>query len=251
MKTRLLFLTFCFCTFSLYSQITLEHSFTNIGDDTRPFFTHNATMFYNSNKQTRAINIYNSDYSLYKTIYVPQLSGYDFYGAFSFSTKLYNLDDLIEFCVWYRKPDAHVKLILYSENMNQIMDFGDVTSYELFTTTDNKAKLMVYSYTTDITDIYSLPGTIPNPNSVDENYIIQDQKSNLPFPNPASSFVILPYSLKQNESSTMRIFNSAGQLIEKFQIIGSSNGLNLSIEKYTAGIYIYEYNGLTNTFIVN
>ncbi len=259
MKTRLLFLTFCICSFSLYSQITLEHTFTNTGNGPYLFHTHNATMFYRYDIQSNTITIYNSDYSLYKTITVPALSGYTFSSAENFSTKLFNLDNLIEFVVCYRRDTGNnydYKLILYSENMNQIMDFGNFPSGYAYTTMDNKTKFKVthFTYTSSggstISDFYSLPGSIANPNpmGLDDSEILNDYYN--AYPNPAGSYINLPYKINMNERSVMRIYNSKGELIEQKNIEGQSRWLKLKTDNYTPGMYIFEFNGNSGTFIV-
>ena len=72
----------------------------------------------------------------------------------------------------------------------------------------------------------------------------------LPYPNPASSIVNLPYEIPQGTTAEMRIFNLDGQLVDVKQIGSHFNNIQLNVDNYTAGIYFYEYNGNKGKFIV-
>ena len=146
MKTRFLILTFCFCAYSLFGQITLQHTFSNDYTMTNRFNTHNATMYYNYNPTTQIINIYNADFSLYKTLTISPPSGYKFVGPLLFSDNLFNTDNLLEFIMIFQSTSNtdEYEMVLYNENLHIIMDLGNRQSAYAFTTMDNQTKLDAY-----------------------------------------------------------------------------------------------------------
>ncbi len=261
MKTKLFLFVICMCANAIYAQITFQHNFsTNYAINTTPFNTHNETMYWNIDQDPQIkLNLYRADYSLYRSIVIPILSGYEFYGnAGSISTRLFNLDDLIEFLISYRNISNPMdyKLILYDENLNIIKDFGNRSGGWAFKTMDNLTKFRAskVSYNSSNNsyicedDFYLLPGTIPIPTEISE--IQSPEISGLAFPNPANGFINLPYSLKPGEMSVMHIFDSKGMLVESFGIMGDQGFAKIMLNKYKPGSYVYQYNGVSNKFIV-
>jgi hypothetical protein len=70
------------------------------------------------------------------------------------------------------------------------------------------------------------------------------------YPNPATSFINLPFELNKGETSTMNIYDINGRLIEQKPIGYHFKNLELNVSNYKAGTYIYEYNGKSNRFVV-
>lgn len=259
MKTQLLILAFFFYVGIAYAQPTFEHNFNNDYAVTHSFNAHNETMYNSYNDSTNTVTIYKGDFSLYKQITVTPPSGYHCIGLCLFSSKLFNTDSLLEFIAIFQDINPELcKMILYNENLAVITDFGNRSDALVFKTMDNQTKLNVFNCYWDpssqtvvcASDIYKLPGTIADPNPSDVNNIIINKDSNFPYPNPATSFINLPFSLGANEISEMNIYNSSGQLVDRIQIQGTSNFLRLPLNKYTPGVYIYGYKGKSNKFIV-
>lgn len=243
---------------TLNAQITLEHTFSNENSAVMVFNTNSATYFYVLNSTNNQLKIFNSDYSVYKTVTLNVQTGYKLSNVYQFSTKLFNTDDKIEFFVSsYQISNSSVSsLKLYNENGEILKDFGNRASAMVFTTTSNQTKLDVWGYTIDnttnpatlnyITDIYILPGSLSNGlKSLELEGIEQ------PYPNPTNSIINLPYKLDYGMTSVMSIFNLNGKLIEQKQIDHTFNNILLDVKNYKSGVYIYKYNNITNTFIVN
>lgn len=210
------------------------------------------TQFFDNDSKVLEVKFYNSDYSFRKTcsLNFSSNSGFDAYVIYV-SQKLFNDDDLIEFIVHDPMSSGgdNTFVAIYNENEQLIQKFDGAIHITYLDNPmifqyQNSAKLII-SYT-DRTEIYALPGSLPN------NIIEGVSKSlvNPPFPNPSSSVINLPYLLEQGQSSVMRIFNMNGQLIEIKNIDSTFDKIRLNIESYKSGIYIYEYNGVSNKFIV-
>lgn len=117
MKARFLITALCFSAFVSNAQIVLEHTFTienSSSSQTGAFNTANETMYSNFDNTTNIINIFNADFTLYKSITIIPLSGYNKVTNPSFlSTKLFNDDNLIEFIViFYNLDNNDRKMIL-------------------------------------------------------------------------------------------------------------------------------------------
>ena len=70
------------------------------------------------------------------------------------------------------------------------------------------------------------------------------------FPNPTRGEVTLPYTLPQGERATMQIFDMSGRLIEQRPISGEGRMVKVDVSAYAPGVYLYEYKGQTNRFVV-
>ena len=235
------------------AQITLEHTFEGdvyfagqsfsvadlIGGDAGVFVC----------QKGNNINLYNTDYSLYKSIDIIPPTGYYVYNIHCVTKKLFNDDNKIEFMVWLFPADGMGrKFVLYNEDATLLKDFGPNSDNFWIYKVNEQYKLVMWKYDEDwhrTTEIYSLPGTISNAVPQMGNNIFQS-----PYPNPANSTITLPYQLNQGEISTMRIYNLNGQLIESKQIGAEFDKILLNVSNYKKGLYLYEVNGVSNRFIV-
>ncbi|MDZ7796523.1 MAG: T9SS type A sorting domain-containing protein [Candidatus Marinimicrobia bacterium] len=254
MKKLILFLTLFILTFNLFGQINLEHSFTGNTPPTA-FTTDNGVYYYTFDSESGELIIYNEAFSVYKTVSITMPQDYTYASIINIGDKLINDDSDIEFFLTYTQKVPVSGMVvrsqgfskLYDENGNLIKDFEENYSIRILS---NKLieKEEDWSVTPHIytTNIYSLPkSTISNVSFNDT-----DPDVTPAFPSPSSSNVHLPYSLPNGSSGVMKIFNIRGQLVEKIDLDGNLNHLNLNLHKYTPGIYIYEYNGISNKFTV-
>ena len=259
MRKTLLLLSLTFFLLSSKAQITLDHTFSyDSGHNLEK--SRNYVEYVIINNQISFI-IRTEDYEtriyLYK-FYNPDFSlrgsfeiDYNIYSGVNiscFSQKLFNDDDLVEFLIKYRDSDELYYIAIWNENGEIVRKFDNVAwySYPKVVQYQNQAKLIIHYL--DKAEIYSLPGTIPN------NIIESTGKSVAilpPYPNPSYSFVNLPYKLETGQTSVMSIYNINGQLIERKRIDAFFDVIKLNVENYKSGVYIYEYNGILNKFIVN
>lgn len=90
----------------VFGQITLEHTFTN--EKAYPYITSTET-YYIAKSNNNNLKIYNSDYSLYKTVNVPVPANYNmiFYpenNLLTISKHVFNTDNKFEFLVEAMAP---------------------------------------------------------------------------------------------------------------------------------------------------
>jgi hypothetical protein len=263
------------------AQITLEHTFEGqvtyfgsgglIGNNT------GLNLYGFVNTTTNQVKIYNEDYSLYKTVTITPPTGYSIStGVSCLSKNLFNSNNKVEFILTFTNPNAlqqggnnnlYYSCKMYDEDGVLIKDFGtsyQISPWNIIKKSNKGFNLLILKYiydinspsgTTNTTDVYSLPGTIPTdtvptgtiPTSISKQNTSQLQR---PYPNPAKLIITLPYQLKQGETSVMRIYNIQGQLIVQKQIDYVFDKILLNVSSYAKGIYFYEVNGVSNRFIV-
>jgi len=262
MRKTFFILSLSFFLLSSKAQIALEHTF-NFGVDpvqsgcyVGSYILNNELSFYtttyewSSSTKLWTLKLFNSDYSLRKSCSFDSNfdSGYSF-NFYYISQKLFNDDDLIEFLMRYFNEDEEKDhMVLINENgeiLHKFENIGGNYSTQVVQY-QNKTRLII-GYKNERAEIYSLPGKIPN-NISENNSNIPSILS--PFPNPSYSFINLPYKLEAGKTSVMNIYNINGQLIEKKKIDAFFDVIKLNVENYKSGIYIYEYNGISNKFVV-
>lgn len=172
-------------------------------------------------KDRNVIKIYNEDFSLQKTIKLPNSSEWIFV-----SKRIFNTDDKIEI-LGDRK--------LYDEDGNLIRDFG--SNAYIYLTKNNEYRLILEKdnneLQTTVTEIYSLPGKI-----------------NLTSTSIVKKTTDLAFNLRPGEVATMKIYNVKGQLIDTKQVDYVFNRILLNTTNYRKGIYVYEINGISKKFKV-
>lgn len=242
-------------TITSEAQINLEHTFTSTSNyGIYSFITDSKGIMYYTygDTTTNQIKFYNKDYSLYKTITINRPVGYSII-IFNVSEKLFNINSSLELLCEFSKAQ-NTKLLIYDENGTIIKDFGTynygiypyIISNGLFSKLIIKA-LSKNSSSQLIDEIYSLPGNLPNTALSTLKFNIEAAA----YPNPANKIIYLPYKLEYGKSTILRIYNLKGQLIEQKNIDSNDDKVILDLESYQPGIYFYEYNGITNKFILH
>ncbi|MDR1973641.1 MAG: T9SS type A sorting domain-containing protein [Bacteroidales bacterium] len=265
MKKNLIYTVFMaglllFCPQISKAQITLEHTFDGSTNYSNTSYQNiGIDRYIQVNEDNNQIKIFNTDYSLYKTITITPPTGYELSSIFFLSMTLFNSNSKIEFLVRFilvspttETFSKYSSLKLYDEDGTMLKDFG--TAYYIYPygvfNIDNKFKLLISRQTYNgptTTEVYSLPGNVTNAISgLEQNYSIQQS----PYPNPAHSIINLPYKLNQGENSIMRILNLQGQLIEQKKIDFTFDRILLDVSNYPKGIYFYEVKGKSSKFVV-
>lgn len=258
------------------AQITLEHTFKNENVSVvsgnvngKPnFFVEElfpVGSFYLTEVVNNSVHIkaYNPDYTLIidKTYSLTPPTGYKA-SYVRVSKKVFNTDDNYELLVTFSKispvsnDNEARRLILYDSNKNVIKDFGAGYMFyigNLVYIINNSCKVRIvrrlYSggeNFVDNTEIYSVPG---DPSAYDAGNTSVDSFSS-PYPNPANTYITLPYKLNEGEFAVMNIFNINGQLIESKKIGYDFDKILLDVSGYAKGMYIYEVKNVSNKFVV-
>lgn len=118
----------------------------------------------------------------------------------------------------------------------------------------NQYKLLIteyyYRYNTNENSgeyvyVYSCPGNGETTTSV-ENMPAKVKRN--AYPNPATDLVTLPYDA--NDATSMKIYDMQGKLVERKFLDKSKQELQLNVKNYPTGMYFFEVNGESNSFIV-
>lgn len=239
--------------FTANAQMTLDNSFSA---------TNSAAQVVNLTTSGRKIAIidagasqiklYNLDYSLWKTMTLPAISGYTFnaYYVYYISEKLFNTDNLLEVAVWYTQSSAPNgrKIVVCNETGSILNDIDGADQIKVYSWDGGIYKAIIRNInasgnTTGFTS-YSLPGTIPcdlcgtglglAKNEVNGSGISE------PMPNPTSGQTKLTFNLPEGtKTGEISIFNTNGQLIKTYQIDKTFGFITIDNSVLPAGMYYY------------
>lgn len=246
-----------------FGQITLDHSFTN--EQTLKYSTSTET-YYISRTTDNKLKIYNSNYTLYKTVNVPMPANSDrlrFAGdktSFVISKNIFNSDNKFEFLVEiYNYTNTYaIKLLLIDEDGNLIKDFHpDPTSksfgdnFEIFhDSVNNINKLIVYSDVFNSnngsipqTDIYSLPSSVLAAKEIQAGAKLSA------FPIPTNK--ILNITNPGNGVHKVQVYDATGKLVVDKSFSSLDNKISIDVESLPKGIYFYKIGDLSSKFTKN
>ena len=263
MKKIILFLLSFAVVSTSFAQMTLLHTFQSCewfqsygdADSYSNVESLDRYVIRNSN----SIQIYKPDFSLEKTVNVNLPNGYTL-SSVGVSKHLYNADNSYEItflatnysALQNQQYNNYYYSAIIDENGSVLKNFG--YAYSMSGGYTRIAGQWRYYH---MKKMYNANGNLPytvEVYSCGGNYsgIAPTEPSNmrLPYPNPASSIVNLPYEIPQGTTAEMRIFNLDGQLVDVKQIGSHFNNIQLNVDNYTPGLYLYEYNGNKGKFIV-
>jgi hypothetical protein len=117
----------------------------------------------------------------------------------------------------------------------------------LFVKVANQYRLLIHESYEDSHNVYvySCPGNGETSTSV-ENVSAKVKRN--AYPNPATDLVTLPYDA--NGATSMKIYDMQGKLVERKFLDKSKQELQLNVKDYPSGMYFFEVNGESNSFIV-
>ena len=147
------------------------------------------------------------------------------------------------------KDDAG--LVIYDETREVLYTIPNVDAdYPIYLKKiNNRYKLIVAVYDRSTrnlnTHIYSCPGNGETTTSV-ENVPTKVKRN--AYPNPATDIVTLPYAA--NGATSMKIYDMQGKLVERKFLDKNKQELQLNVKNYPSGMYFFEVNGESNSFIV-
>lgn len=241
-----------------FAQLNLEHSFSN--ENTFVYSTPTET-FYISKTTDNKLKIYNSNYSLYKTVTVPMPANFnrlDFYGEeFSISKNIFNTDSKFEFMVGiFNDTQTFYKLLLINEDGTLIKDFHTDPNklydggFQVFhDVTTNTNKLIVHSGTTfnnssiPLTDVYALPTSVLAAKE------IQTGNKLSAFPIPTNK--ILNVMNPGNGANKIEVFDVTGKLVVNKSFSTSEGKVSVDVEALPKGVYFYKIGSLSSKFTKN
>lgn len=239
MKHTFLLLLCCFSLIIAKAQITLSHTFSSTsGQPTSVLFSAHGSKIIANDGAANVIKIYNTDFSLWKTITIPSSGGAS--GAQFISDHLFNSDDLIEAVVyWPVGTETHAFVI--NELGTTIMDLG-TGYYSTVHYLEGIHKLFLLSTSATSTKVYNLPGELPcghcGAGSVGVPKTASGTSSSpLVYPNPASNEVTIRHGLPAATTGTLLITNVSGQSLGAWPIAGRHDELTINVAAFPSGFY--------------
>ena len=241
MKKILLGLIMLATAATMSAQIELEHVFEGSNECYKKYE-------FTSYGVDDLIFIRGNDYKLY--VYNADFSFYGAYDADYLVTRnIFTTDNKICFVKQERN-----KITIFDENnkiVNELILDERLTEIEYCVAKiGNQYKFMITGWIDDnasnqVTYIYSCPGNGETTTSV-ENVPAKVKRN--AYPNPATDLVTLPYDA--NDATSMKIYDMQGKLVERKFLDKSKQELQLNVKDYPTGMYFFEVNGESNSFIV-
>ncbi|WP_428224264.1 T9SS type A sorting domain-containing protein [Flavobacterium sp.] len=257
MKKKILFGALLLSYFA-QAQINLEQTFPT-NESFNPFAT-STDFFYTSNTSS-SLKIYNSDYSLRKTINLVIPDGYrlDFFvdasGKSEVSKNIFNTDDKYEFIVFLSNRTTNdYKMLVVNEDGDLVFDFSSTdpnykyNHYRIFNDPiSNKNKILVtYSssdFSQQIQKVFTLPSTTLSLSEAPKTGEIAQKL----FPIPTKS--LLTFKNPESGSNTIEIFDATGKKILTKEYNTSAEDISINVENLTNGIYVLKSGNYSSKFI--
>lgn len=250
MKKILLGLIMLATAATMNAQIELEHVFEgpiasneDMELDRRVWLKNTTYAIYNETNEGQIdIDIYNADFSYRTTL----KGDYDDYtlvaeNIFTNDGKICCVSaDYGANKISVIREDNVVIATLFTENDLNYYFLRKVGEQYKFIVVDCNYKTETYK-----TYIYSCPGNGEMVTNVQN--VPAKVKSNA-YPNPATDLVMLPYEV--NAATSMKIYNMQGKLVERKFLDKNKQELQLDVKNYPSGMYFFEVNGESNSFIV-
>ena len=246
-----------------FAQITLEHTYDS---SQHLSFTlaqvDSANSLYVMHNGGRKIEVYNIDHSFRKTIMIPEVPNQlQQTSIWYFTTKLFNLDDKIEFLVMANHtPDGkNNKFIrIFNEDGDTLLKLDSCRlsllanenyTYQGIINSENGTKLLLTStsgYLPLKHFVYSLPGKLPTSNTklsvTDAPTIISSSSSSASaYPNPSNRKIKIAYSLPSGVTTgELVITNTSGREIKRYRVGNMFNDILIDKNELAAGAYFYK-----------
>jgi hypothetical protein len=230
---------FLLSTLFSFGQISLEHSFST--NASLAYLTGGNKIYTNQNN---VITIYNSDYSVFRTISTPTQSGSLNSTVLLVTNKLFNNDDNIEYVVINNLANNISMTYLYSESGQVLYDFGNTFSLGAYKV-GNEYKIISFGLEStsptfiSSSKVYSVPGEYPL--FIAKNHLDNDfSGSSLAYPNPSQFNAQIDYQLPQGHNSARLVLtNMAGQTVKTWDVNGFNGKVLINTTEFPAGIYTY------------
>ena len=259
MKKTVLTLVLALAFMPVFSQAILKHTFTNNSGGLHSVFQNSIHEYVyeilpevsyvvcdlDEDETITGFSVYDADFQLTKEIpfTVEGKWGirYSSFGVVIAGKHLFNNDDKIEICLTPWKQGGKMYTMILNEDGEVLfMQEGSLISY-LYKAGDELRFEISNSYDNYNIEVYATQGNF----SADEMVVTTQN----PYPNPANTTVSIPYTL-DGKSAEMHIYDSRGVLVDAKTLDPDAELVDLNVSAYRPGIYVYEYNGMSNKFVV-
>lgn len=261
MKKTILALFLSFAFVPVFAQATLKHEFRDL--------THSNYSYYHSDFQ-HSIREYIYEILPEVSYVIPEckenniLTGFSVYDANFELTKeipfllegnwnssgtiicsivgkhLFNTDDKIEIGLCIQSYGGIVRTVFINEDGEILFQADGFLLSEIYRV-GSELRFDVINPNQDVLSIYSTNGCFSAKEMI--------ATTQAPFPNPARNSIALPYAF-DGKTAEMHIYDLQGRLVETLMLSPDNDRVHLNVSHYIPGIYVYEYNGLSQKFIV-
>lgn len=161
----------------------------------------------------------------------------------AYSTERDEAGSLLALGLYIIDADGNIIQKLTFDQNIFVMPYGDVVLIKVA----NQYKLLIYERKDreKAVYVYSCPGNGETTTSV-ENVPAKVKRN--AYPNPATDLVTLPYDA--NGATSMKIYDMQGKLVERKFLDKNKQELQLNVKDYPSGMYFFEVNGESNSFII-
>lgn len=238
MIKRFLVTAFMFCTLQSFAQISLENTYSKVSGFGVFNFDSDGDKFVFYDADSRNIQLYNTNHTLWKSFSSQIPTGYNLAGLYCVSKKFFNGDNSIEAAVgFYSTSPTKYTLHIVKDDGSKLLTIDD--GYYCFARKVNSDwKFIAYksSYTEAL--VYSVPGVYtsmaPEPSSP-----ITEPSSI--FPNPFSAAATLKYSLPSgSREGTIEVYNLSGTLVRTYRVTDHFSDILITRGELPAGMYVYK-----------
>ena len=240
MKKILLGLVMLVTAATMNAQIELEHVFEGTMMDVenvdKSIWVDN--MYIVKNLNGSSIDVYNADFSHRANF---NINFSKEWGQYIVAQNIFTSDGAL--CVI--NPHEAKVISIFHENGTVLQNISlEEDDYWYFITKIGSDYKFVVR-TSSKTYIYSCPGNGEATTSV-ENVPAKVKRN--AYPNPAIDLVTLPYEV--DGATSMKIYDIQGKLVDRKFLDKSKQELQLNVKDYPSGMYFFEVNGESNSFIV-
>jgi hypothetical protein len=230
-----------------HAQITLENHYLGLFDATPVEIEGEGWKYYGVDTSTMQIRIYNADHSLWRTVTLPIQVYQRNLVVYNVSSKLFDADQDLEFLVnWVDPgPPLTARLAVLSESgvQHQFSSPGTyVPAIPHIFKVNNSWKLEVLSGKipstlghTNLTSIYSLPGTLPASAGRPANGT--EGKGMLPYPNPTTDEVGFLLPAPASGEGELIVRDAAGRHVRTVRMARGDKDVTISMADFAPGVY--------------
>jgi len=247
MQKLILFVGILYISLSGFGQINLDQTYSYSGTFTT--LSISGDKFFVMDVGLSQCRIYNTNFSLWKTINLTVPATNYLYDIAYISENLFTTDNAL--CLIYSYYNYDATNLYYTYTTKIIKENGTVLlslpgcQYNYVTTlTDGSTKLVTYSYDYSVnpytiaTSVYDLPGNLYV--SLPEKTEISTTSQLKAFPNPASNRLTLLFDLPLNVTdATLTITDLQGRLIHSYPVQPNTNRLDVQVAQLPDGVYFY------------
>ena len=197
----------------------------------------------------KSVTFYKSDLSVAKKIIcaygiIPNFMGFGYIedvvnGNFYVSQQLFNDDDKFEFIAWVMTNNYRYRFCIYNDDLQCLFTSSEAfyTMLKITLHATSAGYLLCLGDDRAIPEYYALPGYQVEETGLRNTRLLT---LNHPYPNPATNYIDLPYTLSENTTTgVIRIYNMQGQLIQTSVVDGAFDYIRVNTSTLPAGSYMY------------